>query len=260
MPTISWRCTASSECERARSEEPRIENDPPVCDLRAQRVRFVYRISWRNSGLDAPGEITPKPSVKSEGSVQMADSGQHWLDRNRPPRVQITYDVETGGAIEKKEIPFVVGVMSDLSAKSEVARPKLKERKFVEIDRDSFGTVLEKVKPRVSFTVKNELQPGGKDLLIAFDIKSMDDFRPEQIVKNVPVLNKLFEARTKLNDLLAKLEGNDELNAKLLDLAKSNDALSAIQAAAAPGAPAAAVAPAAADGHSPSTPPAPTTP
>lgn len=190
----------------------------------------------------------------------MADSGQHWLDRNRPPRVQITYDVETGGAIEKKEIPFVVGVMSDLSAKSEVARPKLKERKFVEIDRDSFGTVLEKVKPRVSFTVKNELQPGGKDLLIAFDIKSMDDFRPEQIVKNVPVLNKLFEARTKLNDLLAKLEGNDELNAKLLELAKSNDALSSIKAAVAPAAPAAPAAPVADDGNSPSTPPAPTTP
>jgi type VI secretion system protein ImpB len=195
----------------------------------------------------------------------MADSGQHWLDRNRPPRVQITYDVETGGAIEKKEIPFVVGVMSDLSAKSEVARPKLKERKFVDIDRDSFGTVLEKVKPRVSFTVKNELQPGGKDLLIAFDIKSMDDFRPEQIVKNVPVLNKLFEARTKLNDLLAKLEGNDDLNAKLLDLAASKASLSAVQAAAAPATPGAPAAPAA-DGASPSpspspsTPPAPTTP
>jgi type VI secretion system protein ImpB len=186
----------------------------------------------------------------------MADSGQHWLDRNRPPRVQITYDVETGGAIEKKEIPFVVGVMSDLSAKSEVARPKLKERKFVEIDRDSFGTVLEKIRPRVSFTVKNELQQGGKDLLIAFDIKSMDDFRPEQIVKNVPVLNQLFEARTKLNDLLAKLEGNDELNAKLQGIAASQASLSAIQAAAKAdgGAPATPT-----DGTTPPTPPAPTT-
>lgn len=161
----------------------------------------------------------------------MAESKQHWLDRNRPPRVQITYDVETGGAIEKKEIPFVVGVMSDLSAKSDVKQPKLKERKFVEIDRDSFGTVLEKIKPRVSFTVKNELEKGGKDLLIAFDIKSMDDFRPEQIVKNVEVLNKLFEARTKLNDLLAKLEGNDDLNAKLVGIAKSDPSLKAIEAA-----------------------------
>lgn len=190
----------------------------------------------------------------------MADSGQHWLDRNRPPRVQITYDVETGGAIEKKEIPFVVGVMSDLSAKSEVARPKLKDRKFVEIDRDSFGTVLEKIKPRVSFTVKNEVQPGGKDLLIAFDIKSMDDFRPEQIVKNVPVLNKLFEARTKLNDLLAKLEGNDELNAKLLALATSKASLDAIHIHAAsttPVAPGAPTTPVVDDGTSP---PAPTTP
>ena len=162
----------------------------------------------------------------------MAESKQHWLDRNRPPRVQITYDVETGGAIEKKEIPFVVGVMSDLSAKSDVKQPKLKERKFVEIDRDSFGAVLEKIRPRVSFTVKNELEKGGKDLLIAFDIKSMDDFRPEQIVKNVDVLNKLFEARTKLNDLLAKLEGNDELNAKLVDIAKSDPSLKAIESAA----------------------------
>lgn len=162
----------------------------------------------------------------------MAESGQHWLDRNRPPRVQITYDVETGGAIEKKEIPFVVGVLSDLSAKSEVPRPKLKERKFVEIDRDNFGAVLEKVRPKVSFTVENKLDKGGKDLLIAFDIKSMDDFRPEQIVKNVPVLNKLYEARIKLNDLLAKLEGNDDLNAKLKAIAHDDKALNAIKTAA----------------------------
>jgi type VI secretion system protein ImpB len=184
----------------------------------------------------------------------MAESNQHWLDRNRPPRVQITYDVETGGAIEKKEIPFVVGVMSDLSAKSNVARPKVKERKFVEIDRDSFGTVLDKIKPRVSFTVKNELKPGGSDLLIDLVIESMDDFRPEQIVKKVPVLNKLFEARTKLNDLLAKLEGNDELNAKLVKLATSKDELGAIKTATTPAAP---VAP---DPNHGTSPPAPATP
>lgn len=162
----------------------------------------------------------------------MADSGQHWLDRNRPPRVQITYDVETGGAIEKKEIPFVVGVMSDLSAKSEVKRPPLKDRKFVEIDRDNFGAVLEKTRPRVSFTVKNKLVKGGNDLLIAFDIKSMADFGPEKIVTNVAVLNQLFEARTRLNDLLAKLEGNDELNAKLKSIAQDEARLKTIQKAA----------------------------
>ncbi len=159
----------------------------------------------------------------------MAESKQHWLDRNRPPRVQITYDVETGNAIEKKEIPFVVGVMSDLSASSSTPLPKLKDRKFVEIDRDNFNDVLASVKPEVKAVVANELSGEGK-LAVALSFSHMDDFRPERIVERVEPLRKLLRARERLNDLLAKLEGNDELNATLKEIVESTEALQKIKA------------------------------
>ena len=146
----------------------------------------------------------------------MAESKQHWLDRNRPPRVQITYDVETGGAVEKKEIPFVVGVMSDLSGDNTPAT-KLKERAFVQIDRDNFNQVLESIGPKVKFAVPNKLG-GQTDVVIDLEFKTIEDFRPEQIVQHVTELKQLFDARQRLNDLLAKLEGNDELNKALLAL------------------------------------------
>lgn len=141
----------------------------------------------------------------------MAESKQHWLDRNRPPRVQITYDVEIGNAVEKKEIPFVVGVMSDLSGTSSIPLPKVKDRKFVEIDRDNFGDVLASSKPEVTCLVDNKLSGDGK-LKVTVNFGSMDDFRPERIVEQVEPMRKLLRARERLNDLLGKLEGNDELN------------------------------------------------
>jgi type VI secretion system protein ImpB len=153
----------------------------------------------------------------------MAESKQHWLDRNRPPRVQITYDVETGGAIEKKEIPFVVGVMSDLSGTSQAPMPKLKDRKFIEIDRDNLNDVLTAIKPEVTCLVENKLTGEGK-LKVTLEFKHMDDFRPEAIVERVEPLAKLL-----LNDLLAKLEGNDELNAALKRVGKSEEQLKAIK-------------------------------
>lgn len=159
----------------------------------------------------------------------MAESKQHWLDRNRPPRVQITYDVETGNAIEKKEIPFVVGVMSDLSGTSQTPLPKLKDRKFVEIDRDSLNDVLAAIKPEVTCLVDNKLTGDGK-LKVSLEFKHMDDFRPERIVERVEPLQKLLRAREKLNDLLAKLEGNDELNAALKRVGKDEAQLKAIKA------------------------------
>jgi type VI secretion system protein ImpB len=159
----------------------------------------------------------------------MAESKQHWLDRNRPPRVQITYDVETGNAIEKKEIPFVVGVLSDLSANSETPLPKLKERKFVEIDRDNFNDVLASTKPEVKCAVKNELTGDGK-LAVQLSFSHMDDFRPERIVERVEPLRKLLRARERLNDLLAKLEGNDELSAALKEVIDNTEALQKIKA------------------------------
>jgi len=158
----------------------------------------------------------------------MAESKQHWLDRNRPPRVQITYDVEIGNAIEKKEIPFVVGVMSDLSGSSQAPLPKLKDRKFVEIDRDNLNDVLAATKPEVTCLVDNKLTGEGK-LKVTLEFKHMDDFRPERIVDRVEPLAKLLRARERLNDLLAKLEGNDELNAALKRVGKSEEQLKAIK-------------------------------
>lgn len=166
----------------------------------------------------------------------MAESKQHWLDRNRPPRVQITYDVEIGNALEKKEIPFVVGVMSDLSGDSEISPPKVKDRKFIEIDRDNFNEVMAKINPTVKAVVvadkisKNEDgTPKGGTLAFPLAFSQMDDFRPEALVQQIEPLRKLLEARVRLNDLLAKLQGNDELNAKLLEIVASDDKLNAIK-------------------------------
>ncbi|WP_437833887.1 type VI secretion system contractile sheath small subunit [Sorangium sp. So ce1153] len=159
----------------------------------------------------------------------MAESKQQWLSRNRPPRVQITYDVETGGAIEKKEIPFVVGIMSDLSGTSEAPRPKLKDRKFVEIDRDNFNEVLSAVAPEVTCLVDNKLTSDGGKLKLNLSFSSMDDFRPEQIVEQVEPLRALLRARERLNDLLAKLEGNDDLSELLKQVVEDTTKLQALK-------------------------------
>lgn len=136
----------------------------------------------------------------------MAESKQHWLDRNRPPRVQITYDVETGGAIEKKEIPFVVGVLSDLSGTNPGKdRGKLKDRKFIEVDRDNFDAFMASLNPGVKIK--------GQDLRF----EKIDDFHPDQIVERVDELKKLLALRQHLHDLLAKADGNDDLIKDLQD-------------------------------------------
>ncbi len=159
----------------------------------------------------------------------MAESKQHWLDRNRPPRVQITYDVETGNAIEKKEIPFVVGVLSDLGQNPQNPLPKLKDRKFVEIDRDNFNDVLASTKPEITAKVDDVLKGQGT-ISIPLTFTHLDDFRPERLVERIPELRKLLRARERLNDLLAKLEGNDELSAALREVMESTEALQKIKA------------------------------
>lgn len=154
------------------------------------------------------------------------ESLQHKLDRVRSPRVQITYDVEIGGAIENKEIPFVAGVLADLSGKPVDPLPKLKDRKFVEIDRDNFNRVLDGMKPRVAFKVDNKL--GGKDdsqIGVELKFKSMDDFHPEQVAMQVDPLRKLIEARKKLSELRNKLDGNDKLDELLQDVLSSTESL-----------------------------------
>jgi type VI secretion system protein ImpB len=141
------------------------------------------------------------------------DSTQKWLGRNRPPRVQITYDLETGGAIQKKELPLVVGILADLAGDDEDTEKlaTLKKRKFIEIDRDNFNDVLKSIGPKI--TVQ------GKALKFA----KIDDFRPEAVVKQIDELAQLLEARRNLNDLLAKLDGNDLLNKALSDVVASTE-------------------------------------
>lgn len=146
------------------------------------------------------------------------ESVQQKISRIRPPRVHITYDVETGGAIEMKELPFVLGVLGDYSGKPEEALPGIKNRKFVEIDRDNFDQVLAGMKPRLAFTTENKLQDDGSKVGVELKFKSMDDFEPDNIVQQVEPLRKLVEARQKLSDLLSKMDGNDKLESILNDL------------------------------------------
>jgi type VI secretion system protein ImpB len=159
----------------------------------------------------------------------MPESTQHKLDRVRPPRVQITYDVEIGGAIEKKELPLVIGVLADLSGKPETPLPKLKERGFVEIDRDNFDDVLASIAPRLAFAVENKLAQDGSYINSELRFRSMDDFSPENLVQQVAPLKKLFEARNRLSDLLAKLDGNDELDGALQNIVGDADSLKKIK-------------------------------
>lgn len=154
----------------------------------------------------------------------MAESTQKVLSRIRPPRVQITYDVEIGGAIEKKQLPFIVGVIADLSGEPSEPLPKVKDRKFVEIDRDNFDEVLEAAAPRLAFRVPNKLKPDANEMLnVELKFKSMDDFGPVALVQQIEPLRKLFEARNRLRDLLTKLDGNDELDAILREVVASTE-------------------------------------
>jgi type VI secretion system protein ImpB len=154
----------------------------------------------------------------------MAESTQHVLSRVRPPRVQITYDVEIGDAIEKKELPFVVGVLADLSGKPAEALPPVRDRKFVEIDRDNFNDVLASIEPRLAIRTPNRLKPDANDNLnIELKFKHMDDFGPVEVINQVPALRKLYEGRQRLRDLLTKLDGNDDL-ASLLNQVVANSA------------------------------------
>src|SRR5580700_6161668 len=146
-------------------------------------------------------------------------SAQHKLDRVRPPRVQITYDVEVGGAIEIKELPFVVGVLGDFTGNPEQPLPRLKDRKFVEVNPDNFDTVLEGMKPHLSFAVENKLsdEPDAPNLKINLNFKSMDDFEPENVARQVPPLKQLLDLRQRLSDLRGSLQGNDKLEELLLE-------------------------------------------
>jgi type VI secretion system protein ImpB len=146
-------------------------------------------------------------------------STQHKLDRVRPPRVHVTYDVEVGDAIELKELPFVMGVLGDFTGQPTEPLPRLRDRKFTEVNPDNFDSVLEGMKPHLSFSVENKLSEDANapQLKVDLHFKSMDDFEPENVAKQVKPLKELLDLRTKLSDLRGSLQGNDKLEELLLD-------------------------------------------
>jgi type VI secretion system protein ImpB len=146
-------------------------------------------------------------------------STQHKLDRVRPPRVHVTYDVEVGDAIELKELPFVMGVLGDFTGQPTEPLPRLRDRKFVEVNPDNFDSVLEGMKPHLSFSVENKLSEdaAAPQLKVDLHFKSMDDFAPDNVARQVKPLKELMDLRTKLSDLRGSLQGNDKLEELLLD-------------------------------------------
>jgi len=148
------------------------------------------------------------------------ESSQKFVARNRPPRVQIEYDLETYGSEKKIQLPFVMGVMADLSGKPEDPLPPVAERTFLEIDVDNFDERLKAMKPRAAFRVPNTLTEDGGELSVDLTFESMDDFSPAAIARKVGALNQLFEARSQLANLLTFMDGKtgaEELLAKALN-------------------------------------------
>jgi type VI secretion system protein ImpB len=156
-----------------------------------------------------------------------SNSTQHKLDRVRPPRVHVTYDVEVGDAIEMKELPFVMGVLGDFTGQPEQPLPRLRDRKFVEVNPDNFDQVLEGMKPHLSFSVENKLAEDADAAQLKVDLhfKSMDDFEPENVARQVKPLRELLDLRTKLSDLRGSLQGNDKLEELLMDAVSNSEKL-----------------------------------
>ncbi|MEM9343585.1 MAG: type VI secretion system contractile sheath small subunit [Pseudomonadota bacterium] len=163
----------------------------------------------------------------------MAGSAQKFIARNRAPRVQIEYDVELYGAEKKVQLPFVMGVMSDLAGKSEEPQPAIADRKFLEIDIDNFDSRMSSMKPRAAFTVPNTLTGEG-NLAVDLTFESMDDFSPAAIAKQVEPLRKLLEARTQLANLTTYMDGKTGAEALLAKLMNDPALLKSLAAQAAP--------------------------
>ena len=144
----------------------------------------------------------------------MADSTQKKLERVRPPRIQISYEVETGGAMEMKELPFLMGVLGDFTGQPTEPLAKLKERKFVEVTPDNFDDVLASMKPHLAFTVENKLsdESDAPKLAIDLNFRSMDDFSPDAVARQVKPLKELLDLRTQLADLRGSLQTNEKLD------------------------------------------------
>jgi len=159
----------------------------------------------------------------------MSESIHDKLKRVRKPRVHITYDVETNGAVQNKEIPFVMGVMGDYSGDNTENKKALKDRKFSQVDRDNFNEVMNNVSPQVNMKVQNTLQDDGSEMSVELGFKSMEDFEPQNIVEKVDPLKKLMETRNKLRDLLTKADRSEDLENLLEEVLSNADSLASLQ-------------------------------
>ena len=170
----------------------------------------------------------------------MAESAQKFIGRNRPPRVQIEYDFETYGAAKLKELPFIMGILSDLSGKPAQPLAAVEKRKFTDIDMDNFDKVLKATKPRVAFQVPNTLTEEGGNISVELTFTSMEDFTPAKVAEKVDALNRLLKARTELKNLKSYMDGKsgaEQLVATLLQDPNLMKALAATPAPAEPAAP-----------------------
>ena len=158
----------------------------------------------------------------------MPESLQHKLDRVRRPRVHITYDVETGGALKKVELPFVVGVLADLSGQPKEALRPLKERKAVYVDRDNFNDVLAKSGARLALRVANKLTDPDSKLAVELNFRHMDDFEPARVAEQIGPLKELLDMRHELTQLLSRMEGNDKLDQLLADVLANTEKATAV--------------------------------
>ena len=160
----------------------------------------------------------------------MAKSGQRFIKENRAPRVHIEYEVETFGSMQKVELPFVMGIMSDLSGKSHVEKKAMDKRDFVEFDMDNFDQRMAAIAPRAAFNVENTLSGEGK-MSVDMTFSSIEDFSPGAVAKQVPALAKLLEARQELNDLMLYMDGKDGAQDLLDKVLKDPQLMKALAAA-----------------------------
>jgi type VI secretion system protein ImpB len=152
------------------------------------------------------------------------------LKRVRKPRVHITYEVETEGSAEVKELPFVIGVMGDFSGDPTEELKPLGERKFIQIDRENFDAVMQRMAPGLKLRVENTLKGDGSEMPVELKFESMDDFEPGRIVQQVEPLRKLLETRNKLRDLMSKADSSEKLESLLEQILQDHGQLAALRA------------------------------
>ncbi|MCC6536308.1 MAG: type VI secretion system contractile sheath small subunit [Bryobacterales bacterium] len=159
------------------------------------------------------------------------ESTQTKLSRVRPPRVQISYEVNTGDAIEIKEIPFVMGVLGDFTGQPTEPLEELKKRKFVDVTPDNFDDVLAKMKPHLAFSVENKLSdaPDAGKLKVDLNFRALEDFDPENVARQVPALREMLDMRRKLSDLRGSLQTNDALEKELQDVVNNTEKMNKLK-------------------------------